>query len=137
MAYLRFLRAVPHIEVPQSSPRWTAIWKDIVVRLPWQLAPLRAQLRASLLDRGIETRAYFSPALHQCAMMDGANEDLVVTEDLAARVLCLPFFETITVAQMRYVADTLHRELQRLSIQTGLKATGAIGPFRKMQRRLA
>jgi dTDP-4-amino-4,6-dideoxygalactose transaminase len=63
---------------------------------------------ASLAEEGVETRAYFSPPIHeQRYFQPFADRPLPRTERLARRVLTLPFFTSITTEQMDIVADRL------------------------------
>ena len=74
------------------------------------LAPCRAQIAANLQAQGVETRAYFSPAVHQQTRFQRyATRALPVTEDASARVLTLPFFTGISDEQMGWVAGALGR----------------------------
>src|SRR2546426_648267 len=62
------------------------------------------QLKAS----GIETRAYFSPPVHEQAFFARfSDRQLPRTEALARRVITLPFYTSITTAEMDYVVDAL------------------------------
>jgi dTDP-4-amino-4,6-dideoxygalactose transaminase len=63
---------------------------------------------ASLLAKGIETRAYFYPPVHEMKFfrMYG-DRPLPMTEDLSRRVITLPFSSTITEAEMKTVAEAL------------------------------
>ena len=83
-------------------------FKDLSVRVPVRLESKRDAVIAFLKDRGIETRAYFFPPLHEQQFFTVyADRPLPVTERLSRAVITLPFFTTITEEQMDYVADTL------------------------------
>jgi dTDP-4-amino-4,6-dideoxygalactose transaminase len=61
-----------------------------------------------LAARGIETRAYFHPPIHeQTFFKTYADRQLPVTEDISRRVITLPFYSTITEHEMRTVAAAL------------------------------
>lgn len=63
---------------------------------------------AFLKQRGIETRAYFDPPLHQQHFFRRfAVSPLPHTEAAARRVMSLPFYTTITETEMDYVVDCL------------------------------
>lgn len=83
-------------------------WKDFNVLLGADQAPRRMEIAASLQAQGVETRAYFSPAVHQQThFRQYATRALPVTEDASARVLTLPFFTSISDEQMDQVAQAL------------------------------
>ncbi len=112
--YFAILADVPGMQLPVVQPGWAPVWKDIVVTLAPELAHLRDGLRAELLADGIDTRTYFDPPLHRSptlAPTPDAATALAVTNDLAARVIGLPFFESMTPADMRRVAARLEAHL--------------------------
>jgi len=83
-------------------------FKDLSVRVPVHLESKRDAVIAFLKDRGIETRAYFFPPLHEQGFFKAyADRPLPLTERLSRAVITLPFFTTITEEQMDYVADAL------------------------------
>ncbi|MCA9246865.1 MAG: DegT/DnrJ/EryC1/StrS family aminotransferase [Planctomycetales bacterium] len=83
-------------------------FKDFVVVLPKGKAAQRDALRAYLGEAGIETRAYFYPPIHQQSYFTKLQDrDLPRTDDLASRVLTLPFYTTITFDDIEYVVDHL------------------------------
>lgn len=77
----------------------------IAVRVPPHCS--RDQIAASLTANGIETRAYFSPPLHQhaafinCQNVDGLKE----SESLAKSVLCLPMGTRLQTADILRVCE--------------------------------
>jgi dTDP-4-amino-4,6-dideoxygalactose transaminase len=86
----------------------THTFKDFTVRLPESMKGLRQVVMGFLKERGIETRAYFHPPLHeQTYFKRFADRPLPRTTDLARRVITLPFYTTITQAEMDYVVDAL------------------------------
>ena len=83
-------------------------FKDLSVQTPPYLDGKRDLVMAFLKDRGIETRAYFFPPLHEQRFFQPyVDRPLPVTERLSRRVITLPFFTTITKEQMDYVANAL------------------------------
>ena len=83
-------------------------FKDLSVRVPVHLESKRDAVIAFLKDRGIETRAYFFPPLHEQEFFKAyADRPLPLTERLSRAVITLPFFTTITEEQMNYVANAL------------------------------
>lgn len=99
-AYAEGLRDVPGLrfqEIPQGSE---SSWKDVCVFVDAAVARLdRDALRASLADRGIDTRAYYSPACHAMEAFRSfvtAATQLPVTEQLAASLVALPMGGHVT-----------------------------------------
>src|SRR3989454_4284157 len=83
-------------------------FKDLSVRVPVHMEAKRDAVIAFLKERGIETRAYFFPPLHEQEFFKAyADRPLPVTERLSRAVITLPFFTTITEEQMDYVANAL------------------------------
>ena len=61
-----------------------------------------------LKQRGVETRAYFHPPVHEQQFFRRfADRPLPRTETLARRVITLPFFTSISEDEMDYVVDQL------------------------------
>jgi dTDP-4-amino-4,6-dideoxygalactose transaminase len=83
-------------------------FKDFSVVVPDDLTGRRDAIIAFMKERGVETRAYFYPPVHeQQYFRRFADRPLPRTEDLARRVITLPFFTTITEDEMHYVSDVL------------------------------
>lgn len=64
------------------------------------------QVKGGLEDREIYTRRYFSPALNRLPYLDAS--ECPVAERVAKRVLCLPFYQEMTVDEVDQVAAALH-----------------------------
>jgi dTDP-4-amino-4,6-dideoxygalactose transaminase len=83
-------------------------FKDFSVMTPEKLEGKRDAVIAFLKERGIETRAYFFPPLHeQKYFQTYVDRPLPATQRLSRRVITLPFFTTITAEDMDYVAEAL------------------------------
>jgi dTDP-4-amino-4,6-dideoxygalactose transaminase len=83
-------------------------FKDFTVLVPPGAADRRDAVMASLQDQGVETRAYFHPPVHQQGWFKRfADRPLPRTDDLASRVITLPFYTSITEEEMDYVAGAL------------------------------
>jgi dTDP-4-amino-4,6-dideoxygalactose transaminase len=92
--------------------RWpegvTHTFKDLTVLTPARLDARRDAVIAALEERGVETRAYFYPPVHEQKFFARfADRRLPLTESLARRVITLPFYTTISPAEMDYVVDAL------------------------------
>jgi dTDP-4-amino-4,6-dideoxygalactose transaminase len=90
-------------------------FKDFTVRVPDMIAHRREELIERLKVRGVETRAYFYPPVHeQTLFRKYADRPLPRTETLSRRVLTLPFYTLMTSDEIEYVVDELvraHKEL--------------------------
>ena len=91
----------------------THVFKDFTVFLPENVATEKRDIAIQgLKDRGIETRAYFYPPVHEQAFFTRfATRPLPKTERLSRRVITLPFFTTLSGEQMDYIANAL-REVE-------------------------
>lgn len=106
--YLNKIQAKTSCDVLSCPADVTHTFKDFVVLLPQPQAHRRGQIVAFLKQRGIETRAYFDPPLHQQDFFRRfAVSPLPHTEAAARRVMSLPFYTTITETEMDYVVDCL------------------------------
>lgn len=83
-------------------------FKDFTLILPEAFKEKRGALMEFLKEKGIETRAYFDPPVHKQKFFSKfADRPLPFTEEMARRVLTLPFFTSITESEMDYVAHAL------------------------------
>lgn len=64
-----------------------------------------------LVEAGIEARRYFPPIHHQ-PIFDGESTRLPVTEDLASRMLSLPFHARLAQTDLAEIASNVHRLLE-------------------------
>jgi dTDP-4-amino-4,6-dideoxygalactose transaminase len=68
----------------------------------------RDRIMNFLYEQGIETRAYFYPPVHKQAFFQNfVDRALPCTERLSERVITLPFYTSITEAEMNYIIDAL------------------------------
>jgi dTDP-4-amino-4,6-dideoxygalactose transaminase len=84
-------------------------FKDFTVLTPENVKDgYRDRIMRLMANRGVETRAYFYPPVHEQAYFAGyATRPLPQTERLSRRVITLPFFTTITEEEMDYIVSTL------------------------------
>ncbi len=83
-------------------------FKDLTVLLPDGKMDKRDNVMAFLKTQGVETRAYFYPAVHeQKKFHEFADRPLPRTESLSRRVITLPFYTTMTEDEMDYVVEAL------------------------------
>jgi dTDP-4-amino-4,6-dideoxygalactose transaminase len=94
--------------VMASRADCVSTFKDFTVVVPSHLKVERDRMMATIATRGVETRAYFYPPIHeQDYFRPFADRPLPVTEDLARRVITLPFYSSITEAEMALGVDAL------------------------------
>ena len=106
--YADLIEARTAFEVMSAPDGIVSTYKDFTIVLPPSLKGRRDHLMDELARRGVETRAYFFPPIHeQTYFRKFADRPLPVTEDLSRRVVTLPFYTTITDQEMRFVAEAL------------------------------
>jgi len=106
--YMERIRSRTNFQLLPWPEGVTHTFKDFSVLTPEGLDAQRDAVIGFLKERGVETRAYFYPPVHeQCFFQRFADRALPRTEALSRRVITLPFFTTITNAEMDYVVDAL------------------------------
>ncbi len=108
--YRSALQNIPGIQLPaESSGQDRISWFVYVVRV----APgHRDRIAATLIENGVQCGRYFAPIHGQPAYAGWPlPHALPVTERESARTLALPFFSTMTEAQVKYVAGQLRQAL--------------------------
>ena len=59
-------------------------------------------------EYGIQTRAYFNPACHTQLQFEACLSDgLPITEEVAARIICLPLWYGMDEQTVEYIVDSL------------------------------
>ena len=94
-----FQHVKPHRQAHQFTP----------VLLPPGMAPDRTVIQYEMRQRGITTATYFSPHIAEQTYFraKSVRPSLPVTEDVAARVLTLPLFDTMTDEEVCEVVAAL------------------------------
>jgi dTDP-4-amino-4,6-dideoxygalactose transaminase len=106
--YARMIHRATSFRVMEAPAGTLSTCKDYTILLPPKFKARRDAIVEFLASRGIETRAYFFPPIHeQTFFRPYADRPLPVTEDLSRRVITLPFYSTITEDEMRTVAKVL------------------------------
>lgn len=115
--------------LPGSAPRalepLAHVYQSYVVLLPAEAAPQRGVLITTMKERGIETTigTYHMPLTSYFRRTIGHKPgDFPVTDDIAARALSLPLFETISVEQQETVVRTLVEVIAELAPAATLAA---------------
>ena len=110
-AYLDALRKIPGIGFQEIPTGAVSSWKDFCVSVDPAVAGMsRDALRISLAERGIDTRAYYSPACHHMAAFARfapVSHDLPVTDRLADSLVALPMGAHITAAIAGDIAEEI------------------------------
>ena len=85
--------------------------------LPRALAPHRAEIMASLARRGIGCATYFSPHVLQQDYFAGftLGGALPVSDDVGARIISLPLFDSMTAHDLVEVVTVLREEMARFA----------------------
>ena len=111
----QYRAALPELAFQPSRARQQA-HQFVAGLLPRQLADSRSELAAALEARGIGSAVYFSPHLQQQEyfIRHGVCRKLPVTDDVSARMLSLPLFDTMTSDQIREVTIAVRQEMTRL-----------------------
>ena len=104
----RYRDALPELQFQLKQPG-TQAHQFVPALLPSGLGGRRAAIRAQLADQGIATGAYFSPHLmeqpyFQKTCVAGA---IPVCDDVSARMISLPLFDTMTHHEVDQVAEAL------------------------------
>lgn len=114
--YNDLLQKVPEIRFPKGWDLEGHSWFVYAVQVDQHL---RDPLIAALGERGIQSKAYFSPCIHlqEFYMRDfGFKEgDFPVAERLSKEVIILPFFTSISEEEVRYVRDSIRVSLDELT----------------------
>lgn len=113
--YRSLLAEIPEIHFPKGWNLEDHSW----FVFPVQVAPeIRDPLIAALGERGVQSKAYFSPCIHlqEFYMRDHGYKagDFPVAEALSEQILILPFFTSITESEIAYVRDALRESLATL-----------------------
>jgi len=101
------------IELPVEPPGYTHVYNQFVIR-----APRRDALRTHLTSRRIGTEIYYPIPLHRqtCfATLGRTSDTFTVAERAAERVLALPIYGELTLAQQQRVVTCLAEFHQRRS----------------------
>jgi hypothetical protein len=103
---------------PSESPGQTISWFVYVIRLADEFTQEhRDTVLEGLRESGIGCSNYFSPIHLQPfyrQMFGFRPGDFPVTEQVSARTIALPFFNSLSETQIEYVAGALNRIVSRI-----------------------
>lgn len=116
------LDAIPGVRCQRVEAGDTSTYKDFTVAIdPGAFGTTRNQLRRALRADGIDTRAYFDPPLHrQRSYAHLTGGALPKTEDLASRVVSLPVYPSLALADVDRVVEVIG------AVQAEASAVGAV-----------
>ena len=105
----RYRDALPELQFQLKAPG-TQAHQFVTALLPSGLGGRRAAIRAELADQGIGTGTYFSPHLMEQPYFQKVcvAGPLSVCDDVSARMMSLPLFDTMTHAEVDQVTECLH-----------------------------
>ena len=110
-AYRRELGQLPGIDFVEPLPGASSSHKDFSITIdPARFGMTRDSVRRVLAARGIETRAYYSPACHRQTAFEHFHDRmrlLPATEALSARSLALPIGANVDAAVVGEVCETI------------------------------
>jgi dTDP-4-amino-4,6-dideoxygalactose transaminase len=104
----RYREALPELQY-QSRALGVQAHQFVPALLPSGLGERRTAIRAALADQGIATGAYFSPHLMEQPYFQKTcvAGPLPVCDDVSARMISLPLFDTMTHHEVDHVVDRL------------------------------
>jgi dTDP-4-amino-4,6-dideoxygalactose transaminase len=105
----RYRDALPELQFQLKAPG-TQAHQFVTALLPSGLGDRRAAIRADLADQGIGTGTYFSPHLMEQPYFQKVcvAGPLSVCDDVSARMMSLPLFDTMTELEVDQVTESLH-----------------------------
>jgi dTDP-4-amino-4,6-dideoxygalactose transaminase len=105
----RYRAVLPELDFQLQAPGIQA-HQFVPALLPSELGGRRAAVREELAARGIATGAYFSPHLLEQPYFKKTcvAGPMPACDDVSARMISLPLFDTMTYQEVHHVAETLH-----------------------------
>ena len=71
----------------------------------------REEVVSRLLDKGIQARRYFFPSLNRAPVF-GVHPSCSVGEEVASRIVCLPFYSALLYKDIRVICDVVRYVLE-------------------------
>jgi dTDP-4-amino-4,6-dideoxygalactose transaminase len=104
----RYRTMLPELEFQTQAPGIQA-YQFVPALLPRELSGRKAAIREELASRGIATGAYFSPHLMEQPYFQktAVAGPLPVSDDVSARMISLPLFDTMTNQEVSKVVEEL------------------------------
>ncbi len=136
----RYRAMLPELEFQAQAPGIQA-YQFVPALLPRELSGRKAAIREELASRGIATGAYFSPHLMEQPYFQKTSVagPLPVSDDVSARMISLPLFDTMTFQEVSQVVEELRsvmglnqapdrhsRDTQPVPLYAGTVPAGAV-----------
>ena len=136
----RYRAMLPELEFQAQAPGIQA-YQFVPALLPPQMSGRKAAIREELASRGIATGAYFSPHLMEQPYFQKTSVagPLPVSDDVSARMISLPLFDTMTFQEVSQVVEELRsvmglnqapgrhsRDTQPVPLYAGTVPAGAV-----------
>jgi dTDP-4-amino-4,6-dideoxygalactose transaminase len=136
----RYRAMLPELEFQAQAPGIQA-YQFVPALLPRELSGRKAAIREELASRGIATGTYFSPHLMEQPYFQKTSVagPLPVSDDVSARMISLPLFDTMTYQEVSQVVEELRsvmglnqapdrhsRDTQPLPLYAGTVPAGAV-----------
>jgi dTDP-4-amino-4,6-dideoxygalactose transaminase len=120
--YRKLLGEVPGVRFQDVRPGDRSSYKDFTILIDDDFGCPRDQVVRALGDEGIATRQYYSPPVHlHRAYADLPPRVLPVTEALGERVISLPIWSHLPLADVDRVAGALARIQQHAPAVAGIE----------------
>jgi perosamine synthetase len=105
--YGKRLKNVPGIRLPFTKPNAKNVYWMYAIVLDEEFPSSRADFRKRLLDKGVDTRDFFTSSARQPIIEEllGPSKGFPVSEWIAARGLYLPSGLALTQEELNYVCD--------------------------------
>jgi len=114
--YQELLAEIPEIRFPEGWNLEEHSWFVYAVKVDQHL---RDPLIEALGAKGVQSKAYFSPCIHLQEFYQrdfGYQEgDFPISESLSKEIVILPFYTSITEAEIRYVRDSIAEALTEMA----------------------
>ena len=104
LLYHAMLNQLP-LQFPEPSPAVAYNYAYFPILFPSEEKML--SIKTALADAGVHTRRYFHPSLNQLPYLWGAA--CPIAEDVSGRVLCLPFYYELSLADAQMIAQLIVR----------------------------
>ena len=103
----------------QAQAPGTQAHQFVPALLPGELSHNKAAIREELASRGVATGAYFSPHLMEQPYFQKVSVagPLPVCDEVSARMISLPLFDTMTYQEVHHVAEELRSVMDLTPVQ--------------------
>ena len=108
--YRERLGTLAGVEFQRVRPEDRSTYKDFAV--VFDSGETRDRVELALSTAGVQTKRYFRPCHSMDAFRRYADRPLPATEDVHARILCIPLFEDLNSDQVTLICDTIQRALE-------------------------